>query len=130
MPGLKSGPISEATAQYRGSKSKTDPSDCSSSSDAAFSADGAFSAAGAFLHDGGVEALAEFGGKLVDLMLAVDGDGLTGGVEDDFAVVALADMSLDLREEVGVDFAVEVVGELGEEIGAGHGFGLPFFCLK
>ena len=53
------------------------------------------SAAGcAFFHDGGVEALAEFGGELVDLVFAIDGDGLTGGVEDDLAVVALADVCL------------------------------------
>jgi hypothetical protein len=77
-----------------------------------------------------VEAFAEFGGELVDFVLAIDGDGLAGGVEDDFAVVALADVGLDFGEEGGVDLAVEVVGKLGEEIGAGHGFGLPFFCLK
>ena len=80
----------------------------------------------ALLHDGGVEALAEFGGELVDFVLAVDGDGLAGGVEDDLAVVALADVGLDFGEEFGVDFAVEVVGELGEEIGAGHGLALRF----
>ena len=56
-----------------------------------------------------MEALAKFGGKLVELMLAVDGDGLTGGVEDYFAVVAFADMGLNLGEELWVDFAVEVV---------------------
>ena len=84
----------------------------------------------AFLHDGGVQALAEFRGELVDFVLAIDGDGLAGGVEDDLAVVALADVGLDLGKECGVDFTVEVVGELGEEIGAGHGLGPPFFCLK
>jgi hypothetical protein len=77
-----------------------------------------------------MEPLAEFGGKLVDLVLAIDGDGLTGGVEDNFAVVALADVGLDFGEERGVNFAVEIVGELGEEIGAGHGLSPPFFCLK
>jgi hypothetical protein len=44
--------------------------------------------------------------------------------------MALTDVSLDLGEERGINFAVEVVGELGEEIGAGHGLGPPFFCLK
>jgi hypothetical protein len=77
-----------------------------------------------------VEALAEFGGKLVDFVLAIDGDGLASSVEDDLAVMALADVSLDLGEERGVNFTVEVVGELGEKIGAGHGLGPPFFCLK
>ena len=44
---------------------------------------------GAFIHDGGVEPVAEAGGKLVDLVGAVDLDGLSRGVEDDFAVAAL-----------------------------------------
>jgi hypothetical protein len=39
-------------------------------------------------------------------------------------------VGLDLGKECGVDFTVEVVGELGEEISAGHGLGPPFFCLK
>jgi hypothetical protein len=81
-------------------------------------------------HDGGVQALAEFGGELVDFVFAIDGDGLAGGVEHDFAVMALADVGLDFGEELGIDFAVEVVGELGEKIGAGHGLGPPFFCRK
>jgi hypothetical protein len=63
-------------------------------------------------------------------VLAIDRDGLASGVEDDFAVVALADMSLHFGEEFGVYFAVEIIGQLGEEIGAGHGLGPPFFCLK
>ena len=41
-------------------------------------------------HDGGVEALAEAGGQVVDLVGAIDFDGLAGGVEGDFAVVAAA----------------------------------------
>jgi hypothetical protein len=71
------------------------------------------SAAGTLLHDGGVQTLAEILGKLVDLVFAIDGNSLAGGVEDDLAVVALADVSLDLSEELGVDLAVEVIGELG-----------------
>ena len=81
-------------------------------------------------HDGGMQALAKIGGELVDLVFAVDGDGLAGGIEDNFAVVALADVRLDLSEELGVDLAVEVIGELGEKIGAGHGLVPGFFCLK
>jgi hypothetical protein len=34
-------------------------------------------------------------------------------------------VGLDLGEEFGVDLAVEVVGELGEEVGAGHSGGPP-----
>jgi hypothetical protein len=85
---------------------------------------------GALFHDGGVEALAKVVGELVDFVFAIDGDGLAGGVEDDLAVVALADVSLHFGEELGVYLAVEVVGELREEIGAGHGLAPPFFCLK
>jgi hypothetical protein len=44
-------------------------------------------------------------------------------------------VGLDLGEEFGVDVAVEVVGELSEEVSAGHGVGPPLgsgspFCLK
>jgi hypothetical protein len=69
--------------------------------------------AGTLLHDGGVQTLAEIIGEFVDLVLTVDGDGLARCVQDDFAVVALADMGLNLGEELGVDLAVKVVGELG-----------------
>jgi hypothetical protein len=34
-------------------------------------------------------------------------------------------VGLDLGEEIGVDVAVEVVGELSEEVGAGHGLRPP-----
>jgi hypothetical protein len=39
-------------------------------------------------------------------------------------------VSLDLGEQLGVHLTIEVVGELGKEIGAGHGLAPPFFCLK
>ncbi len=88
------------------------------------------SAAGALLHDGGVQALAQLGRKLVELVLAVDGDGLARGVEDDLAVVALTDVGLDFGEEFGIDLTVKVIGKLAEEICAGQGLAPPFFCLK
>jgi hypothetical protein len=92
---------------------------------------GCKSAGGATLgHNGGMQTLTEICRKLVDLVFAIDSDGLAGGIEDDFAVMALADVSLDLGEEAWVNFAIEVVGKLGQEIGAGHGLGPPFFCLK
>ena len=81
-------------------------------------------------HDGIVKTVLQFNWKLVDVMLAIDGDGLAGCVENDLAVAALADMGLDLRKQLRVDLAIEVVGQLGEEIGAGHGFWPSFFCRK
>jgi hypothetical protein len=84
----------------------------------------------ALRHDGGVQAFPEFVREIVDLVLAIDGDGLAGSIEDDFAVMALANMGLYFKQEFGVDLTVEVVSKLGEEIGAGHGLAPPFFCLK
>ncbi len=81
-------------------------------------------------HDGVVQAVAEVGGELVDLVLAVDGDGLAGGVEDDLAVMALADVRLDFRHQFGVDATVEVISKLGEKISAGHDARPSFFCRK
>ena len=69
-------------------------------------------------------------GELVDFVLAVDGDGLARGVQDDLAVVALANVGLHFGEKLGFHLAVEVVGKLLEEIGAGHGIGPPSFCRK
>jgi hypothetical protein len=51
----------------------------------------AFFAAG---HDGGVEAFAEVGGQIINLMGAIDFNGLAGGVERDLAVVTAAQMLL------------------------------------
>ena len=77
-----------------------------------------------------MKALAQLGGKLIELVFAIDGDGLARGVEDDLAVVALADVGLDFGEEFGIDLTVKVIGKLAEEICAGHGLAPPFFCLK
>jgi hypothetical protein len=84
----------------------------------------------ALVHDGGVQPLAQFGGKLNDLVLAVDGDGLARGVEDDLAVVTLIDVSLNFGKQIGFNLSVEKVGELAKKVGAGHGFLPPLFCLK
>jgi len=79
-----------------------------------------FAGAAAADHDGGFEASLEFGGEVVELGAAVDVDGLGGGVEDDFAVLALGDVLIDFGEQFGGDDAVEEVGKFGEEVGAGH----------
>ena len=74
----------------------------------------------AFGHDGGVEALPEFGRELVEFVVAVDGDGLAGGVEDYLAVVAGGGVGAYFFEELGADLAVKVVGKLAEKVSAGH----------
>jgi hypothetical protein len=63
-------------------------------------------------HDGGVEAFAQLVGDLVDLVVPVDFDGLVGGVEDDFAVLASGGVGADLFEQFWGELLVEVVGEM------------------
>ena len=79
-----------------------------------------FAGAAAAGHDGGFEAGLEIGGEVVDLGVAVDVDGFGGGVEDDFAVLALGDVLFYFDHEVRRDVAVEEIGEFGEEVSAGH----------
>jgi hypothetical protein len=86
----------------------------------------AFFAAG---HDGGVEALTEAGGEIVDLMGAVDLDGLAGGRERDFAVVAVFEMGLQFAARLHGDFVVDQVVKQSEKFCAGH-FSTPFFRRK
>ena len=71
-------------------------------------------------HDGGVEALAEAGGQVVDLVGAIDFDGLAGGIEGDHAVIAAAEMLLQLRSHLRRDRAVNEVVQQGKELSAGH----------
>ena len=61
-------------------------------------------------HDGGVKAPAEVLGELVGLLVAVDIDGLTGGVYDHFAVVAGTEVLFDFSKEIRFDLAVEEIG--------------------
>lgn len=77
----------------------------------------AFFAAG---HDGGVEALAEIGGKVVDLVGTIDLYGFAGSVEDDFAVAALVKMLFDLGTRFSGNGVVNHVVEQGDKFGAGH----------
>jgi len=68
--------------------------------------------AAALGHNGGVEAFLQVVGHLEDLVVAVDGDGFGGGVEDDFAVFAGGGVGAYLFEEFRADLPVEVVGKL------------------
>ena len=52
-------------------------------------------------HDGCVEAFAEAGGKVVDLVRPVDFNSLAGGVEGDLAVAATVEMVLQLGAGLG-----------------------------
>src|ERR1039458_3545718 len=71
-------------------------------------------------HDGGVEALAEAGGQVVDLVGTVDFDGLARGVEDDLAVAAAPQVLLQLGARLGGHRVVDQVVEKGEKLSAGH----------
>jgi len=64
--------------------------------------------------------LLELGGQFVELVVAVDLNGLAGGIENDLAVFAGVGVGADLLEQIGADVAVEVIGKFAEEIGAGH----------
>ena len=74
----------------------------------------------AFAHDGLVEFVAEGFWKLIDLVIAVDLDGLLGGVTDNVAVVAPGKMVLQFNFGFFVEDAVQVTGQLGQEFRAFH----------
>jgi len=64
----------------------------------------------ATLHDGGAQAVGDFIRQIVEFVAAIDIDGFAGGVDDDLAVVAGAEVLFDLGEQVGVDSTVEIIG--------------------
>lgn len=68
----------------------------------------AFFAAG---HDGGVQALAEPCGQVVNFVRAVDFDRFAGGVERDFAVLAALQVVLQLGAHLGRHRVVDQVVE-------------------
>jgi hypothetical protein len=86
----------------------------------------AFFAAG---HDGGVEALAEVGGQVVDFVGTIDLDGFAGGAEGDLAVLATAQMFLQVSAHFGGYRIVDQIIEQSEKLSAGH-FSTPFFLRK
>jgi hypothetical protein len=60
--------------------------------------------------DGGVQADPEVVGEFVDLGIAVDFDGLFGGIADDEAVVAPLEMFFEFSSCAVVQAFVEVIG--------------------
>ena len=74
----------------------------------------------AFTHDGVVKAGSEGVRKLVNLVIAVNFDGLLRGVEDDMAFVAPMQVLIKLSLKTFSDLAVQVIGQLLEKIIAFH----------
>jgi len=59
-------------------------------------------------------------GYLVNLIIAINFNGLARRVEDHLAVAARGCMGANLFEEVRADLTVEVIGKLAKKVGAGH----------
>src|ERR1700721_3297903 len=74
----------------------------------------------ALLHDRAVQPLAYFRGKLVDLVALEDFDGLARGVQNHFAVPALAQVNFNLGARLHGNRFVKYVVENFEELRAGH----------
>jgi hypothetical protein len=66
----------------------------------------------AFVHDGLVEAVAKGFWQFVNLVVSVDLDGLFGCVHDHVASVAPMEMFVQFGFQVGIEVAVEIVGQL------------------
>jgi hypothetical protein len=61
----------------------------------------------ASLHDGGVQAVTQIIGHLVDLMATIDLNRLLSRVEDDFAVAAFLQVQLDFSAGLGGNGVVD-----------------------
>ena len=79
----------------------------------------------ALAHDGGAEAGAEVLGKFVGKRVAVDLDGLLGCVANHVAVVAPGQMVLQFGFCGLIEDAVQIVGQLLQEVRAFHWFASP-----
>ena len=64
----------------------------------------------AFVHDRRLQAAAQILWQLVEFLVAIDFDGLAGGVADDVAVMAPRQVILKLGLGPIVQRAIEVVG--------------------
>lgn len=65
-----------------------------------------------FGHDGGTKLSAQIFGQFVELRVAVDLDGLFGGVANHVTVMAPGKMILQFDFGVFVDHTVQIIGEL------------------
>jgi hypothetical protein len=83
----------------------------------------------ALREDGALQFGAEVVRKLVDLILAIDLDGLLGGIADDIAVVAPVKVVLQFGLQLRVEGAVEIIVQLLEEFLALHCFWSPFLVF-
>src|SRR5579862_5212844 len=85
----------------------------------------------AFGHDGLVKFAAQGFGKLVNLVVAVDLNGLFSGIHDHVAVAAPLEMLFQFYPDVSICGTVQIVGQLFEKVIAFHGWPFPsFFDLK
>jgi hypothetical protein len=70
----------------------------------------------AFCHNGFVEAGSEGGWELVQLIIAVNFDGLPGGVEDDVAFMAPMQVLIQLNLKAFGDPAVEIIRQFLQKV--------------
>ncbi len=70
--------------------------------------------------DGGTEPVAKVVGEFVELGVAVDLDGLLGGIADDVAVVTPGEVIFQFGLSPVVEYAVEVIGQLLQKFRAFH----------
>ena len=71
-------------------------------------------------HDRGVQPFAQTSRHIVNLMRAIDFDCLAGGAERHFAVLATAQMLLQVGAHFGSHRIVDQIIEQGEKFSAGH----------
>src|ERR1700758_3143695 len=71
-------------------------------------------------HDGGAQPGPEIVGKLVELGIAIDLNGLLGGIANNVAVVAPGKMVFKLDFCFLVEYAVQITGQLVKEFRTFH----------
>src|SRR5438309_4317066 len=81
--------------------------------------------AAAFCQNSLMETAAEVFRKLVDLVIAVNFDGLFGGIHHHVAFVAPMEVLIQLSFQVIAYLAVKIIGQLLQEIFALHGWPSP-----